>query len=404
LFSFDGHGDHPVTFRFIHAADLHLDSPVTGVSLPPDPVFRALRDASLAAFDALIAMAIGEHASFVLLAGDTYDGPHVGMRGEMHLRDGLKRLSEAGITTVIYLSPTDPPPDEWLAREDWPRGIHLLRGDTELVVIEQDEREVATVSAWNDSVAPLDHPGGTSIKIGVLHDQAPDIDAATHAGFDYLALGGSHVRHVYSQDPWVVDAGTLHGRSLLPNERGSKGATVVTVEESGVQGIEFIPMETVRFVEIALDVSEISSISGVQSALTALATEQTPGQEDPLLVVSAALSGSGPVHEALAAPGAAPSLLQALRALSATTGATIWWSALQDETSRQRDRTAIQARGDLSGELVATSRMLLDHPDRAHQVLATAPGSKDLDEHDLVPLLAEAEERALDLLEQPEEA
>lgn len=401
---FDGLGDHPVTFRFIHATDLHLDTPVSGVSLSPDPIFRALRDASLAAFDALIALAIRDQVSFVLLAGDTYDGPDVGLRGGMLLRNDLKRLSEAGITAVISVSRSDPAPDEWFAGEDWPRGVHLLHADTEPVVIEQDEGEIAAVSAWNESVAPLDHPGGNSIKIGVQHDQAPDINSATRAGFDYLALGGSHLRHVYSKEPWIVDAGTLQGRSLQPRECGSKGATLVTVEGSGVLAVEFLPLETVQFSEIALDVSELSAISGVQSALTALATEQAPGQEDSLLVVSAALSGHGPVHEALAAPGAAPSLLQALRAESGTAGATIWWSSLRDETSRPRDRTAIQARGDLSGELVATSRTLLDQPERLHHVIAAAPGAIVLEEQDLVPLLAEAEARALDLLEQPEEA
>ena len=60
--------------RFLHAADLHLDTPFTSVGGYPDRVGAALREASLEAWEALVQTALDRRVAFVVLAGDIYDG------------------------------------------------------------------------------------------------------------------------------------------------------------------------------------------------------------------------------------------------------------------------------------------------------------------------------------------
>ena len=62
------------SFCFLHAADIHLDSPLHGLERYEGAPVEALRGATRAAFDNLVELAIGEGVAFVLLAGDLYDG------------------------------------------------------------------------------------------------------------------------------------------------------------------------------------------------------------------------------------------------------------------------------------------------------------------------------------------
>jgi hypothetical protein len=77
----------PMDFTFVHAADLHLDTPFQGIERVSDEVPQALRDASLEAFDGLIAATIERGAAFLLLAGDIYDGVGRGVRAAFPRRE-----------------------------------------------------------------------------------------------------------------------------------------------------------------------------------------------------------------------------------------------------------------------------------------------------------------------------
>lgn len=393
-----------MSFCFIHAADLHLDTTVTGVSTPPEPLFRALRDASLTTFAALVTMAIERNARLVLLTGDIYDGPEVGPRARVRFQSGVERLSREGITTVILSSPRDSPSHAWMADFEAPGSVHLVHAESPPVTIEADGEAVATIQVlhgdWARSLPP-DLPG---FQIGIAFPDAVDVNAAASAGIQYVALGGSHCEQVRSERPWFVDPGTMQGRSLQPNERGPKGAMLVTVEETRVQSVEFVSLASVQFEEITMDVSEFGEIDEVRMILNERATAPMSPQDGGMLVASAVLTGTGPVHEALIAPGAGPRLLQALRSNGAAATADVWWSDLRDETGRERDLDAIHNRGDIAAELLTTARMLLDQPELAAQALAQLPATIPLEPGDAGPLLIDAEKRALDLLERPEEA
>src|SRR5271167_1437646 len=88
-------------FTFVHSADLHLDTPFKGIGGTAPYVAKRLRDASLAAFDRLVELCLQRRAAFLVVAGDIYDGPERGLRAQLRFRDGLARLSDAGISSFV---------------------------------------------------------------------------------------------------------------------------------------------------------------------------------------------------------------------------------------------------------------------------------------------------------------
>ena len=61
-------------FSFIHAADVHLDSPLAGLAAKDEAFSQLVRGATRRALANVIDLAISEGVSFVVIAGDLYDG------------------------------------------------------------------------------------------------------------------------------------------------------------------------------------------------------------------------------------------------------------------------------------------------------------------------------------------
>jgi len=94
-------------FSFIHAADLHIDSPFRGVTatdVAPKSLGEALYTSTFAAFDSLISTTLEREADFLLIAGDVYDGKDRSLRAQLRLRDGLVRLDEDGVSLFGSIS------------------------------------------------------------------------------------------------------------------------------------------------------------------------------------------------------------------------------------------------------------------------------------------------------------
>src|SRR5947209_17672622 len=95
-------------FHFIHAADLHLDTPFASIGRAAPEIAGRLRDASLEAFDALVKMAIEREAAFVVFAGDIYDSADRGVRAQLRFVRGVERLGERGILVFVAHGNHDP--------------------------------------------------------------------------------------------------------------------------------------------------------------------------------------------------------------------------------------------------------------------------------------------------------
>jgi DNA repair exonuclease SbcCD nuclease subunit len=417
-------------FRFVHAADLHLDTPFQGIGRLNSQVQSELRDASLNAFDDLIEFCIDSGAAFLVIAGDVYDSAERSVRAQLRVVEGLKRLSEHQIATFIVHGNHDPM-DGWSAIREWPERVHIFSShDVESRPVEIGGSVIATVHGMSYPTRDVGEnlalrfrrdPASPGFHVGLLHctvgttaeheSYCPcEMGHLRNSGMDYWALGHIHQRRILLESkPCVAYSGNLQGRSLKPSEQGAKGALLVTVGSNEVRSVSFKPLDRVRFAETQLDVSGLADLSAVLQALverTMKLRAEHPGRG---LLLRGLLAGRGRLHQDLQRPGAANELLEELQAATHGYDPFVWWTEIKDRTRSELDLSAIRLRGDFSAELVNLANELLDDelqeatiangaelPAFLKSVLSTI----EVEESDWPTLLIEAQETALELLDQ----
>ena len=133
-------------FRFLHAADLHLDTPFTGMRRVDASLVATLRDATTRAFDNLVKAALEHSVAFVVIAGDIYDGPERGVRAQLAFRNGLDRLAQAGIPSFVVHGNHDPVEGGWSAVRKWPAGVTVFGPESVATVpVERDGQTLALI-------------------------------------------------------------------------------------------------------------------------------------------------------------------------------------------------------------------------------------------------------------------
>jgi DNA repair exonuclease SbcCD nuclease subunit len=262
-------------FQFIHAADIHLDSPLRGLSGFDDAPIEQIRTATRRAFENLVDLAIRESVAFVLIAGDLWDGtwPDAGP-GLFFIRQA-KRLRQAGIP--IYLVKGNHDAENTLTRDlRFPDNVHVfghLRPETlrpaglNVAIHGQSFRE-KNITSDLAGLYPAAVPG--AFNIGLLHT-CLDGDARHYAyapataealaakGYQYWALGHVHQRRELERDGVpIVFPGNLQGR-YIP-ETGPKGCEVVSVDDDMKTVSRFEPLDVVRWLEESVDLSGASTL------------------------------------------------------------------------------------------------------------------------------------------------
>lgn len=430
-------------FSFIHAADLHLDTPFESITRVSPQLAEILRDASLMAFDRVVDLALERRVAFVLFAGDIYDGEDRGVRAQLRFLRGLERLSRAG-TTVLLCHGNHDPLSGWSAIQNWPENVRIFGSrEVESVPVLWQDRRVATVYGLSydrremrenlverfRALSELGAAGSGSaeLRIGMLHctvgeqpDHAPyspcsllDLQAVP---VDYWALGHIH-RHqvISSQDQWVVYPGNTQGRSLKPSETGVKGVVVVECEDSHVVRVEHVPTDVVRFAPLSLnaeelpETSDLGDLSHLLSARAAQLSREEPGRA---LVLRVHLRGRSHLYHLLNQPGALDQLLCELRDVTeGESSCTLWWEALINEMRPQIDLSTLETRSDFVGVLVQQWKSVRDDPTQLlamqEQLLSAAPPQflrrlGAVESQRLVELLDKAAFEVLDALEASE--
>jgi DNA repair protein SbcD/Mre11 len=362
-------------FTFVHAADLHLDTPFEGLGRVAPAAAEVLRDSSIAAWDALVALCLDRGVDMLLLAGDIYDGEERGLRAQMRFLRGLQRLSERGVRVFVAHGNHDPHGGRWTAIRDWPPGVTVFGHESvDSVVVHDDSgREVAVVHGISHAsrevtenlAVRFSRGGGACPHLGVLHCNVDgNLDHPAYApctradllntGMDYWALGHIHRHQVLANNgPWIVYAGGLQGRSLKPAESGVKGAVLGTIENGAIGGVRFVPVPHVRFADLQVDIAETGDIGRLVERLHEEA--QALEQQAPCagLVLRATLTGRGALHADLGSSEAAADLLKTLREEADGHRLFTWWSEIVVRTQQDLDRDAVRRRRDFSAELMA---------------------------------------------------
>ncbi len=367
-------------FRFVHAADLHLDTPFSGLSATAPEVAAELRDASLAAFDALVRLAISREVAFVILAGDIYDGARRGVRAQIELHRGLRELSDRGIRTFVVAGNHDPVDEGWSAVREWPELVtHFPTDEPGSVVVERDGMALATVygisygtkAVTENLAARISRGEGPGPHIAVLHANVggnPDHDAYSPctlddlrgSGIDYWALGHVHTRQVLHRDPWVVYPGNLQGRNPRATERGAKGALVVEVDDAGmIHEPEFVELDRIRFEHAEHSIDGVADLVTLRDRLVDLGHRRLAEADGRSVLLRVELIGRGPIHGDLHRPGAVAELVDTLRGEQLSAAPFLWWDRVDVATRPVQDLDELLGRNDFVADLVEEAALLL---------------------------------------------
>ena len=299
-----------MAFRFVHTADIHLDSPLRTLALREPELAELIGGATRRAFTAIIDLCLAEQVDALLIAGDLYDGEQTSMKTAHFLADQLRRLHQAGIAVFIIRGNHDA--ESRITRElTLPESVKVFAGRAEAVVLRRGGLDVAVhgVSfaqkhAPESLLSRFRAPRAGAVNIGMLHTSlggspshdpyAPCQPAELHgAGFDYWALGHIHQRFEERGRATIVMPGNPQGRDI--NEAGAKTATLGTIGDDGAISLEERPTGVAEFQRVAVDLGGVEDWRAALKRIeTALGAARLPAKSEHL-VARLKLRGATPL-------------------------------------------------------------------------------------------------------------
>lgn len=315
--------------RFIHAADIHLD---TSFSSRSDTVRSRLRDASRVAFERLVDLALDEKVDAVLLAGDLFDDERLSFQTERFLLEQLHRLHLADVPVVYATGNHDPGSDgksdgatsapRRSADLAWPENVTVASGPepVRLTVANRDGEAVGVVTAAGHATSAetadlsknFPAPEGRLPEVAVLHTQvmgspgasdhaiyAPsNLEDLRNAGFDYWALGHVHKRSALSERPGVHYPGNTQGRTH--GERGAKGCLLVTLSPGARPLVEFKELAPIRWEDVEVhNPTDATTLDGLVRAVSSQWNEVADGAGVTAWIARVTISGATPLWREL---------------------------------------------------------------------------------------------------------
>lgn len=263
--------------KFIHAADIHLDSPLNGLSAYPDAPAEQLRSATRDAFTVLVDCAIEEAVDLMVIAGDLYDGSWRDYNTGIFFCKEMGRLKRAGIPVYVLFGNHDAE-SEMTKKLELPDNVHTfgsnkpqtLKVDGLPVSLHGQSFKQRDITA--NLVTGYPAPVAEHFNIGVLHtalegyashaSYAPCTLAELHAkGYQYWALGHVHEFEQWTGASTVVFPGNLQGRNV--REPGRRGAVLVTVDDVSNVRVERIFIDVLRWEHLTVDASECETLEEV---------------------------------------------------------------------------------------------------------------------------------------------
>jgi hypothetical protein len=370
--------------KFIHCADLHLDSPFRGIFTRNQKIFDHVSTAAYAAFESIIDHAIAHDVDFLLVAGDSCEGVDRSVQARLRLRRGFERLSRENISTFVVRGDRDPL-DEQSARQPYPKLVHVFSNTPEAIPFERDGEQVARVVGAS-------HPSGAvtanlvrgfpakaaewPATIGLVHcslgpcgDHRPCAPCALEdlvpLGYDYWALGHVHEAGVLSAHrPAVVYAGTPQGREI--GEDGPRGCYLVGLD-GGTVSAAFLETDRVRWCTYEVAIDPFETVDQLKAGIAADLETLLDKAGGRSLICRLVLTGSGPLHAAVR-DGRADNLLDALRIGDRLEPPFVWVERIIEQTRPRFEHDDLLARQDFLGDLLRLSDGFRSDPEK-HRLL-----------------------------------
>jgi DNA repair exonuclease SbcCD nuclease subunit len=344
-----------MSFRFIHAADLHLDSQLRGLDRYDGAPVDEIRGATRRALENLVDLAVREQVACVIIAGDVYDGDWQDFNTGLFFVRQMSRLREANIAVVLIRGNHD-------ATSRISRSLELPDNVCSLSTKKPQTVEGRDIgyglahldvtihgqgfhSAAVDENVVLNYPAAKSgaFNIGVLHTSLEMEAGGEHARYapcavsdllarhyDYWALGHVHRRRIVHDDPPIVYPGNVQGRHI--RETGVKGCMLVSVDERGQIELEFQPLDVFRWYELPVSIDGAAGGEEVLGTVAAQLREFVHEYGELPLALRVVLTGACDAHLELA--GAPERWINQVRALASNVGlGNVWIEQVRFRTT-----------------------------------------------------------------------
>jgi DNA repair protein SbcD/Mre11 len=375
-------GNHLSAFKFIHAADVHLDSPLRGLEAYPGAPLERLRLATRRAMDNLVRLCIDEQVDFLVIAGDLFDTDCRDFQSALSATAQLQQLGHAGIPVYLILGNHDSH-FEQTRRVPWPKNVTLF-----------DHRQPQTVmhphlplalhgmsypqrSVTENLVPRYPAPQSGCFNLGLLHTNAggnPDHDAYAPCsveelvgkGYQYWALGHVHDYQVLHAEPTVVYSGNTQGRHA--RELGRKGCLLVEVDGQGRTSHAFRETDVLRWFrgEVVLDADDGEDELLERARLElARAVGEAAGR---LAAVRLTVRGRSRIHTQLCRDAYREQMQAHLRALAGEFGDEVWLEKIRFQTLSPIDVQALRAGQDLVGQLLRELAATREQPEQLERL------------------------------------
>ena len=368
-------------FRFLHAADIHLDSPLHKLDYYEGAPVDELRQATRRAFDNLVQTAIRENVSFVLIAGDLYDGDWKDYNTGLYFVSQTSKLRDAGIPVYIVAGNHDAASKISRALR-FPESVHLFPTQKPATLcinnieVAIHGQSFASPAVKKDLSAKYPPPLPGCFNIGMLHTCATGreghepyapctLDGLRSKGYDYWALGHVHQHEVLMDDPLIVFPGNIQGRHV--RETGPKGCVLVSVDDSGRPELEFKTLDVIRWVIVNVDASGAGSGYDVVDQFNKQLEGFLDENEGLPLVARVVIEGNTQAHSELASD--IEQWTNEIRSAAVdTSGGQVWVEKVKFSTKPLLSDKALKSADGAIGELVHLLDELHSDPDRLHDL------------------------------------
>ena len=371
--------------RFIHCADIHLDSPLRGLDAYEGAPAADMRQATRRAFTNIIDLALERRVDFLLIAGDIFDGDWPDFNTGLYFAAQLRRLAEADIRVfltygnhdaVSKLTKSVPLPKNVVSFPAKAPATEIIESLGVAIHGQSFASEAVTV----DLAAGYPSARSGLVNIGLLHTALSGREghqpyAPTKAeiladkGYDYWALGHVHQREIVSESPWIVFPGNSQGRHA--RETGPKGCMLIEAEAGvGIQSVEFVPTDVARWHHIGINIAELGSEDDLHAAVQSEVLAAQAAAEDRILALRLTISGRGPLHQAIVSNRDAMRAQLAASIGEASAG-NAWLEKVRIKVTAPLDLPRLAERDDPIGLLIRSIDSLEQDPEALNALAAT---------------------------------
>ncbi|MDG3007963.1 metallophosphoesterase family protein [Paludisphaera mucosa] len=352
--------------KFVHAADLHVDSPLRGLEHYEGAPVERVRLATRAALANLVRVCVDEEASFLIVSGDLFDGDWNDFNTALFAAAQMRILRNQGIRVFVIRGNHDSR-DEMSYRVPWPDNLHMLDCRApETIVLEDLGVAIHGMSfprrELTENLVPrYPKPIKGLVNVGLLHTNATgSLDHDSYApcsvnelaakGYDYWGLGHIHKREILHEGPYVVYPGNTQGRHV--RETGDKGCMVATVADGEVSALRFRSTDVLRWRRETLTLLPEDGVDELIDAARVRLKAVADEADGRLVAVRLEVKGRCRAHRILGDETRRLETTAQLRALPGEFTDDLWVEKIKLETDHPLDRDQLRKGRDVLGDLL----------------------------------------------------